>query len=256
MNDELGNRMKLNYENVSKTYLTRRMPVIIRLDGKAFHTFTKSFKKPFDLVLGKTMEQTMKYLCKNIQGCVLGYCQSDEISLLLVDYQKLNTDAWFNYAVQKCTSVSASMTTLAFNKFFTENANYFFEVNEKNEENEKLFSAYKRAMEKGAMFDSRIFNIPKEEVINYFIWRQNDCYRNSVNTVAQSLFPASQLYAKNTFDVLQMIGNKYKFTGWQMFGTSCTKEDELGWDTCIISFKHPMDKKKVEGKFLFEDKNN
>lgn len=89
----LGDRMKNNYENITRYYLTRRMPVIIRIDGKAFHTFTRGFKKPFDDILVKTMQDTMKYLCENIQGCVLGYTQSDEISLVLTDYAELTTDA-------------------------------------------------------------------------------------------------------------------------------------------------------------------
>lgn len=102
--DELGKRMK-KYESVSKTVLMRRTPVIIRIDGKAFHTFTRGFEKPFDKVLIKTMQETTKYLCENIQGCVFGYTQSDEISLVLIDYQTLTTDAWFDYEVQKLRSL-------------------------------------------------------------------------------------------------------------------------------------------------------
>ena len=116
--DSLGDRMKENYENRSKTYLTRRTPVIIRLDGKAFHTFTRGMKKPYDEIFHNTMNATMKYLCENIQGCKLGYTQSDEITLLLTDYDTLTTSAWFDYNVQKICSVSASMATMAFNKFF------------------------------------------------------------------------------------------------------------------------------------------
>ena len=106
----LGDRMKNNYENISRYYLTRRMPVIIRLDMKAGHTFTKGMKKPFDDIFVKTMQDTMKYLCENIQGCVLGYTQSDEISLVLVDYAELTTDAWFGNNLQKMCSVSARFT--------------------------------------------------------------------------------------------------------------------------------------------------
>lgn len=106
MKDELGDRMKSYYENRSKTFLVRRTPVIIRLDGKAFHTFTRGFNKPFDEAMCNAMQETMKYLCGNIQGCVLGYTQSDEITLVLIDYQKLTTDAWFDYNVQKmCSSI-------------------------------------------------------------------------------------------------------------------------------------------------------
>ena len=114
--DSLGDRMKENYENRAKTYLVRRMPVIIRLDGKAFHTFTRGLKRPYDEIFHNTMNQTMKYLCENIQGCKLGYTQSDEITLLLTDYDTLTTDAWFDNNVQKICSVSASMATMAFNK--------------------------------------------------------------------------------------------------------------------------------------------
>ena len=117
----LGDRMKNNYENVNRFYLTRRMPVIIRMDMKAGHTFTRGMKKPFDDIFVKTMQNTMKYLCENIQGCVIGYTQSDEISLVLTDYAELTTDAWFGNNLQKMCSVSASMATLAFNKAFNDN---------------------------------------------------------------------------------------------------------------------------------------
>ena len=108
--DDLGTRMKSYYEEVPKFRLYRRTPVAIRIDGKAFHTFTRGFKKPFDEILIKTMQQTMKYLCENIQGCVLGYTQSDEITLILQDYKTLITSAWFDYEIQKICSISAKIT--------------------------------------------------------------------------------------------------------------------------------------------------
>ena len=103
------------YENVDRNYLTRRTPVIIRIDGCHFHTYTKHFKKPFDDILSLTMQQTMKYLCENIQNCVLGYTQSDEMSFVLCDYKELDTDAWFVDNINKIVSVSASLATVAFN---------------------------------------------------------------------------------------------------------------------------------------------
>lgn len=118
--DDLGTRMKTFYEGIPKTRLMRRCPVAIRIDGKAFHTFTRGFNKPFDAVLIEAMQETMRYLCENIQGCVLGYTQSDEITLILVDYKKLNSSAWFDYEVQKMCSIAASMATMAFNNFFKE----------------------------------------------------------------------------------------------------------------------------------------
>ena len=116
VNDALGKRMKEYYEQVPKTRLVRRMPVAIRLDGKAFHTFTRGFKKPFDDILIKSMQETMKKLCESIQGCVIGYTQSDEITLILQDYKELETAAWFDYEVQKMCSIAASMCTLYFNQ--------------------------------------------------------------------------------------------------------------------------------------------
>lgn len=155
MKDELGDRMKSYYENRSKTFLARRTPVIIRLDGKAFHTFTRGFNKPFDEAMCNAMQETMKYLCENIQGCVLGYTQSDEITLVLIDYQKLTTDAWFDYNVQKICSVAASMATLIFNRRFQEQI-VELSYNGKLDDDE-LTSSYKRSLKTGAMFDALTF---------------------------------------------------------------------------------------------------
>lgn len=195
--DSLGDRMKSYYEEVTKTKLTRRMPVIIRLDGCHFHTFTKGMKKPFDSILIKTMQDTMKYLCENIQGCVLGYTQSDEISLLLVDYKELNTSAWFDNEVLKITSVSASLATLAFNKFYAENI-------AKMTETEEDFKFYAKKLNQ-AYFDSRVFNIPESEVTNYFYWRQKDAERNSVNSLAQSVFSHKSLQGLSVKDVMTKL---------------------------------------------------
>lgn len=113
---DLAKRMK-GYEERNRYYLQRRMPVILRLDMRAGHGFTKGFVRPFDEIFIKTMQKTAKYLCENIQGCKLSYQQSDEITLVLVDYDKLNTDCFFDYRVDKLCSIAASMTTMAFNKF-------------------------------------------------------------------------------------------------------------------------------------------
>ena len=216
--DSLGDRIKENYENRSKNYLTRRTPVIIRLDGKAFHTFTKGFKRPYDEILHNTMNDTMKYLCENIQGCKLGYTQSDEITLLLTDYDTLTTDAWFDYNVQKICSVSASMATMAFNMFFrfyvvnevfdfTEELtpDGEFNPNDKNDALRSLWEVHKKALEKGAMFDSRCFNIPESEVTNCFIWRQQDATRNAIQMLGQSNFSHKELHGKSCSDIQDML---------------------------------------------------
>lgn len=199
--DSLGDRMKEFYENRSKTYLTRRTPVLIRLDGKAFHSFTKGFKRPYDEIFHEAMNNTMKYLCANIQGCKFGYTQSDEITLLLTDYTTLTTDAWFGYGVQKVCSVAASMATLMFNKYFREAVNEYFTG--------KVMDTYQKTMclarDKGAMFDARCFNVPKEEVTNCFIWRQQDATRNAVQMLGQANFTHKELQGKSGSDIQDML---------------------------------------------------
>ena len=186
----LGDRMK-EYELCSKGFLTRRNPVVIRIDGKAFHSFTKGMKKPFDSILSGSMIETCKFLCENIMNCKLAYTQSDEISLLLVDYERLETEAWFSNNVQKMASVSASMATLAFNKAFA------------------VLSGDTYPSKCGnAMFDSRVFSVPKEDVCNYFIWRQQDATKNSISSIAQSMFSHKELQGKNGDQKQEMIFQK------------------------------------------------
>lgn len=240
--DDLGTRMKEFYEKPYKTKLTRRTPVAIRIDGKAFHTFTRGFAKPFDKVLMTAMQRTMEYLCKNIQGCVFGYTQSDEITLILVDYQKFTSSAWFDYEVQKICSISASMATMAFNKFFAQEVDnwgvetfgwewYEGGTNDPdivNSPEYRLSEVYSKAIDKGAMFDSRCFNIPKEEVANLIYWRQLDATRNSVQMVGQANFSHSELQGK-TCNMIQDMLLTQKDINWNDFpvpckrGTACRK---------------------------------
>ena len=220
----LGDRMKNNYENITRYYLTRRMPVIIRVDGRSFHTFTKGFKKPFDDVLVKTMQDTMKYLCENIQGCVLGYTQSDEISLVLTDYAEITTDAWFGNNLQKMCSVSASMATLTFNKAFNDNIVKYIDNNLDSDCGvTKDLTEYTKilinARNKGAMFDSRVFTIPKEEVCNALIWRQQDATRNSIQSVGQANFSQKELHGKSCNDIQDMLMLQ-KGINWNDYSTT------------------------------------
>lgn len=241
VNDQLGMRMKENYEQISKYKLMKRTPVIIRIDGKAFHTFTKNFERPFDHVLGDAMIRTMQYLCENIQGCIFGYTQSDEISLVLSDYRKLKTDAWFDYEVQKMCSIAASMATMAFNRYFKEECHEWFEYNYEfedvdilDEKTKRLFNAYTKACERGAMFDARVFNIPKEEVVNCIYWRQLDAARNSVQMVGQANFSHNELHGK-TCNMIQDMLFEQKGINWNDYmtrwkrGVCWTKEKGLDY---------------------------
>lgn len=178
----IGDRMKANYENRYRFMLTRRMPVIMRLDGKAFHTLTRTCGKPFDDRLSKTMISTASAVLDEVQGGKCAYVQSDEISILITDFDKLTTDAWFDYNIQKMCSVSAGIASAIFSKrWFTE-------------DDQRI-----------AVFDSRVFNIPKEEVCNYFIWRQQDWTRNSIHMVARSHFSHKEVHGKNVPNMHEML---------------------------------------------------
>lgn len=217
--DALGDRIKSNYEYRSCYYLTRRVPAIIRLDGKAFHTFTRGFDKPYDVVFLTAMQNTTKNLCESIQGCVFGYTQSDEITLILTDYNTPKTDAWFDYNIQKMVSVSASMATkffyMNFNKAVEDFVNDFIE-NEKQylpdseiEKFRELYNAYQKAKNSNAFFDARVFSISQEEVVNCLIWRQQDATRNSIEGLGQKYFSQKQLRGKNTDEVQDMLMSEY-----------------------------------------------
>lgn len=192
MKDDLGKRMKEQYEIRTRTLLPRRTYTIIRLDGKAFHTLTRSCRKPFDRVLMRCMQETAKELCKEIQGAKFAYVQSDEISILLTDFETITTDAWFDGQVQKMCSVSASIATRAFNK--------------------ATHDCLGQALHgSNALFDSRVFTIPDPiEVENYFKWRQQDATRNSVSMLAQSLYSHKELQGKNSSDMQEMCFQKGK----------------------------------------------
>lgn len=228
-NSLLGDRMK-EYESRNQYFLQRRTPVIIRVDGKAFHTFTRGFQKPFDEVLGYAMVRTMAYLCQNISGCIFGYVQSDEITLVLQDYRKLNTDAWFGYRTDKLCSIAAAMATMAFNKYFEEEVRIFrdnhCQVDERfgfcsdawdSEKNETLYATYCKKL-RTAMFDARCFNIPKEEVCNCIYWRQLDATRNSIQMVGQANFSHTELQGKSCNDIQDML-HEQRGINWNDFPT-------------------------------------
>lgn len=189
---DIGDRMKGNYEDRARFYLTRRMPVIIRVDGRAFHTYTRRFTRPFDPRIESAMTHTMRTLAGEAQGCKLAYWQSDEISFLLTDWDQLDTEAWFDYNLAKLCSISASIATMAFNRSIR-----LLNTSEPGE----LLST-------NAQFDARAFNLPKEEITNYFLWRAKDWYRNSVTMYAQAHFSHRELHGKSVSDMHEMLHQK------------------------------------------------
>lgn len=254
MDKSLAVRMKENYELRTQSSLPRRTNVIIRLDGKAFHSFTKKIGalKPFDEDLMSRMDMTAKFLCANIQGCQLGYIQSDEISLLLTDFEHVNTDAWFDNNVQKMVSVSASLATGFFNSIpsgmvghnpFAHTAKY-----DSLDVNDWLLMADTEL----AYFDSRAFSIPdKIEVYNYLVWRIRDWERNSLQMLARKYYSHSQLHEKNTtqlHDMLHEAGDNWaKLPDGYKRGRICSKHIGGMWGIYPApDVSHPDGKKFLQ----------
>lgn len=188
---DLEKRMREFYEDAAKTYLTRRMPVIIRVDGKGFKHVTRNFEFPCDDHFRAAMADTAKDLLNNVQGAVFAYTQSDEISLFLKDYTTLETQALYGYGVQKIVSVVASMTSTYFNKHIGEYEG----------------DAYQEVAGT-CIFDARTFNIPKEEVTNYFYWRQTDCERNAIQAIARSVLTKSGVRGHSCKTLVTMLADK------------------------------------------------
>jgi len=188
----LTDRMKA-YEQAYTYNLPKRTPIIIRLDGKAFRTWTTNLNRPFDPILPELMQETVKYLMKEIQGCAFAFSQSDEISLFLRDYDTLTTESWFGSSLQKIVSVSASLATAKFNQ-----------------------AAAKHNLPL-AHFDARAFILPKEEVVNYFIYRQHDGLRNSVSMYANHNLGHKAIQNKNVNDMKAML--QEKGTPWESVPT-------------------------------------
>lgn len=220
MKDDLGDRMK-RYEEVSSLKLVRRMPTIIRLDGKAFHTYTKGADRPYDKTMERLRLGTMQYLMNNIQGAFIGYAQSDEISIVLKDWTNITSEAWFGNKVQKICSVSASMCTAVWNSLASEEVGFH--------------------TGKLAMFDARCFNIPKEEVVNYLIWRQQDAERNSIQMLAQSLYSHKQLQGISCNELITKIECDHGIV-WgelpsdQKRGTILDEDGDIV-DSCFINIR-------------------
>lgn len=199
--DSLGDRMKA-YEGVPKTRLMPKTPVMLRLDGKAFHTFTRGCMRPYDPAFHECMWRAAIALCEQVDGCRLAYVQSDEITLLLTDWQSQGAQPWFNYEVQKLCSVSAGICSVAFYAAWLELG---------------LSTNTKRL----PSFDARCWNLPVSEVVNAFIWRQQDASRNSVSMLAQAFFSPKQLHG------VSMSGQQ------DMLMTKC----DINWNDCPTAQK-------------------
>lgn len=235
----LGDRMKA-YERIPSTKLMRRQPVIIRLDGKAFHTYTKWCDKPFDKDLHKIMSGVLEYLCENIQGVLFGYSQSDEISLVLKDWDTYTTSAWFDNKIMKLCSVSASMATYCWNEIASA------------VDGERLTGSDKFRMP--AIFDARCFSLPKEEVFNYLLWRQQDWERNSVQMLAQSLYSHKELQGLNNKTLITKIEKEYNIVWGEL--PSWQKRGEFWWNGLLDTTPLIKENRDVVQHQVFKENND
>jgi len=219
--DSLGDRMKSYYEDRYRINIPRRTNILLRIDGKAFHSYTKGLKRPYDTGLSDDMDETTKFLCENIQGAKLGYVQSDEISILVTDYDTLDTSPWFDNNLQKICSISASLATAKFNQLRMQREYWNINVDplEHGPTAYDMTISSEVLNKKLATFDSRVFIIPEaEEVANYFIWRQQDATRNSVSMAAQSMFSHKQLQGKSGSEMQEMMFSE-KGVNWNDYPT-------------------------------------
>lgn len=248
---DIGARMKA-YENCYRIYLPKRQAVIVRIDGKAFHSFTKGFNRPYDALFASCMRETAKQLCENISGCVFGYTQSDEISLVLVDYKNINTEPWFGNNLQKIVSISASMATHFFNEEFRREV-FRESVNNKNWGPDNETPHMKALNSRFAFFDARAFILPREEVANYIYWRQLDNVRNSIQLAGQAYFSHKQLQNKNCDQIQEMLWQEHevnwsKYPTWFKNGVAIYKQpreiyhkNEDGTQSFVVRDKFTID---------------
>jgi len=209
--DNLGDRMK-KYELASKYILTNRTPVILRVDGKAFHTFTRHMEKPYDARLIESMVLSGEQTAKEMMGFAIGYHQSDEFSFYINNIKKISSESWFDNEIQKLCSITASMFTTNFNSILSSRA----------------------------YFDCRAFNIPDDDVPNYFIWRQKDWIRNSTQMLARTYFSHKELQGKSQSDIHEMLYQKN--VNW------ANLPDNLKNGTLITS-----DKQRIHSKLDYEN---
>jgi tRNA(His) 5'-end guanylyltransferase len=193
-NDSLGDRMK-TYENAFRFYVPIHSYLIVRVDGKAFHTFTRHCDRPFDSHLIAAMDATALALCQEMQNSCFAYTQSDEISILLYDFTRIGTSAWFDNNMLKICSVSAALATSNFIR-------HFFDP-------DHMEGPIDEVIPQGLAFDGRLFILPtKDEVANYYVWRQQDCTRNSVQMAARAMFSHKECYQKNNAQLQEMLFQK------------------------------------------------
>lgn len=235
MQNSLGSRLKKNYEDPFRIYLPKRLPLVIRLDGRAFHTLTRGLNKPWDKSFMVAMDYTALGLAQEVQTTILILVQSDELSLLLHNYKQLNSEAWFDNNLQKITSISASIASTLFSEYWSD-----------------VLGCKTRAY-----FDSRAFVLPEAEVNNYFLFRQQDSTRNAIQMLGQAHFSHKQLQNKSCAQIQEMLWQEHgiNFNDYEPYYKRgrCVVKGDNGWhvDRNIPVFS--QDKNYIEQWLLTDD---
>lgn len=194
MTVSISTRMK-RYETVSEHFFTPNSPVVIRIDGKTFHTFLKHANRPFDQEFMDCMVHAAVLTTSDMHGFKLAYVQSDECTFVITDYDSHETQGWFGYSVNKIVSITASTFTAHFNNLY-----------ENDVATESAYLAGK--LRPAAIFDARAFVMPVEDVPNVFVWRQRDWERNSVQMLTRAHFSHKQCDGKKIPDMHEMLYSK------------------------------------------------
>lgn len=190
----LGNRMK-RYEHSYRLAFPRRLPVVVRVDGRAFHSHLRGATKPFDMPFIADMGYVAAELCKEISGAVFAYHQSDEISVLVQDWVGEHAEPWFAGELQKIVSLSAAIATAALGE--------------------------RRAGR--PLFDARAFVLPNTmEVANYFLWRQRDAVRNSVSMAAQAKISHKRLQGVSGNEMQELLFAEHGIN-WNDYPVECRR---------------------------------
>jgi tRNA(His) 5'-end guanylyltransferase len=185
--DSLGDRIKA-YERAFDYKLPPNQPVIIRVDGRSFHTFLRGVDKPFDEPFIDCMRYAMRMVAGDMSGFKLAYHQSDEVTFLITDYDTHTTEGWFGYELNKLLSITASEFGGYFNKAY-----------------DACTTGRTNQFSRPAVFDARAFVVPQDDAPNVFIWRQRDWERNSLQMLARSHFSHKDLKNKNRGDMHEML---------------------------------------------------
>ena len=182
--NDFDKRMK-QYEGIYNQKIIPHIPIILRIDGHNFHKWTKSngCERPFDIGLSMAFQYATKQVYKDLGNFELAYGQSDEVSILIYNPDTM-TQEMYDGKVFKLCSVVASLFTGYFN------------------------DCYFQGMGSLASFDCRIFQLPVHEVMNYFIWRQKDAERNSIQMLGRANFSHKQMDKKSCSNIQDMLMEK------------------------------------------------